>query len=229
MNQQINYDECREAWLRQIDAHSTALFHYLDEKHAYLVAEMQSLKFHIFEQNEMLFSILSFMERLAHIDLRTLKDLKDIELTKWIAEKAEWPQWAAETLWVCLRHNLMHYGETVTTFSSVRKGIKVMDPNTSKTINVDCHASIFLNSDMDTYNPEFPELSFDGFNWVIGPQDFNKLIGKNKHTIEITFQYPGLRRVLEKIANKVTEGIRQANQSELDKLIKINKLLLFHF
>ena len=154
----------------------------------------------------------SYLNWLAHIDLRNSKYVDESKMIEWLQRVTLWPREVAEAFWWCLRNPTMHLGRTFFFSDYDRK-------STSKLkLFADLHPNLQFDPlafQPDEFKPTPPE---DGHFAVIDPLDERKL--------DVHFFFPGVRRKLDDALGSTLRGIEEADKNSLTSLAKLNRKLL---
>ncbi len=208
----INYDEVREAWIKHGNAEGKLWLSHIDDKGVTILNIWARKKAPLFEQAELLFNIFSYLNWLAHIDLREYRYVSEKDMVTWLQDMTHWPPEVVETFWFCLRNPIMHTGRT-SLFSDYERG------STNK---------------LKLFGVLHPDLTFDpkGFQSVeYKPNDsqdgwLNNNLSDDPKKIEVTFYLPGIRRKLDKILDATMQNIARADNNSISSLEKVNRKIL---
>jgi hypothetical protein len=208
----INYDEVRKAWLRHAEAEAKLWLQHLDVKRDSVISLQAANQLYMFEQAELLFHVFSFVNWMAHIDLRNSKTISEAEMVSWVQQATSWPVEIAEAFWYCLRNPVMHTGRTFIFSNYDRKSTSKLQ------LFADLHPN--LTFDPKEFQPERykPTEIEDGWLAVLDPEDQRHLM--------VTFYFPGVRRKLAAILGATMSGIVTCDNNALASLQKLNRKLL---
>jgi hypothetical protein len=208
----INTSEHRDAWLKHAHAEGTLWLAHIDSKCDVITKAQQDRRGWMFEQGELLFNVFSYLNWLAHVDLREPRHVSEKRMVSWIQTVTTWPSEVAEAFWYCLRNPLMHTGRTSIFTDHDRKS----------TSRLKLFADLHPNLEFDPLKfqpPEFkPSESEDGAMAIIWPSDPTHL--------QVNFYFPGVRRKLESALKSVMDRIGVADDASITKLSKVNMNLL---
>ena len=208
----INTSEHRDAWLKHAHAEGTLWLAHIDSKCDVIVKAQQEQRWLIFEQAELLFNVFSFLNWLAHIDLREPRRVSEKHMVEWIQTVTTWPAEVAEAFWFCLRNPLMHTGRASIFTDHDRKSTSRLK------LFADLHPDLQFDP-LRFQPPEFkPTESEDGAMAIGGFDDPTQL--------QVNFYFPGVRRKLESALTAVMDRIRTADDASTRKLSKVNMNLL---
>lgn len=210
----LNYEEIRTEWLKNSAAEAKLWLHHVDEKKGIILDLQQKKRVPLFEQAELLFHIFSYLNWLAHIDLRNAKHISEAKMVFWLQKTTSWPEEVAEAFWYCLRNPLMHTGRTFIFSDYDRKSTFRLK------LFADLHPD--LNFDPKSFQPQEykPSEQEDGWIAVCDAEDERKL--------DVTFYFAGVNRKMEVALAEVINNIKVADNDSLASLAKVNhKLLAF--
>ncbi len=208
----LDYESIRKHWVNNATAEASLWLNHIDNKKKTITDSYKIDRVLFFEQGELLFNVFSYLNWLAHIDLRKPKHISEKEMVEWLRRTTTWPTEAVEAFWYCLRNPIMHIGRTFLFSDHDRKTLSKLK------LFADLQAD--LNFDPLRFQPEEfkPTSDQDGWMATFDPEDDKKL--------DVIFYFPGIRRKLDLVLGSVIKNISEADNNSLESLSKVNRKLL---
>lgn len=211
--------EIRDVWVRNTDAEAGVWLAHIDRRtQEILDIYADGDRVPMFETGELLFSVFSYLNWLAHIHFREERHVKEYrhdkgkDMVSFLETTTGWDRDVCAAFWLCIRNPIMHTGRSSSFADYERKatfGAKMF---------ADVHSNLAfdpLQFQPDEYKPSVEE---DGYFALPHPMDHKSIV--------ISFYFPGIRRKLDTARQIVVEGIASADDESVLGLSRINRKTL---
>lgn len=199
----LDKEGIKETWVKSTRSEGRMRLAHMEKKKELIQQLYGEGRVPTLEEAEMLFHVFTFINWLAHIDLKKDHSIDEKTLLKWVEEVMDWPDYVVVAFWYCIRNPIMHQGRTSPFSDFERKS-----PDGKYKLYAGFHPN--MKSD--------PQVFEEGFSALLNPIEEGKL--------DVTFFYAGVHRKLEQMLSQVVSNIKDLDESKVSTLYKINRKLL---